>query len=98
MSTPDRMLHQGVYLRINMPDMFADPEFIDYLNDPDNNIASWHVKGDPNPHEYSDCFVQFDNGEGSHSNMPEKWWNLICEIRKVQGLDACILHLTNLDV
>lgn len=94
---PDRRLYKGVYLCINMPDMFADPEFIDYLNDPDNNLATWHVRGDPNPHEESDCFMLFDNGDGSHSDMPEKWWSLICQIVEAEGLEACILHLTNLD-
>ena len=56
-NTPDRMVLQGSYLRINMPDMFADQEgFVDYLNDPDNALATWHHKGDPNPAETSDCF------------------------------------------
>jgi hypothetical protein len=98
MSTPDRMFRIGDYLRINMPDMFADPEFRDYLNDPDTTIATWHTQGDPNPHEYSDCFVQFDNGEGSNADMPKKWWDLICEICKAEGIVAGILHITNLDV
>ena len=98
---PDRMTHQGSFLRINMPDMFADSAFMDYLNDSDNNIATWHLKSDPNAHEYSDCFVTYDAGEGSHTNMPEKWWNLICEIvEKEMGRPDIyvLLHLTNLDV
>jgi len=92
------MIERGVYLRINLPDMFADPAFRDYLLDPTTNIATWHLKNDPLPHDYSDCFVWFDNGEGSHSNMPAKWWSLICEICKTEGFTDGILHLSNLDV
>jgi hypothetical protein len=94
------MLHEGAYLRINMPDMFADPEFMAYLNDTEeNSVATWHKRGsDDEAHAYSDTFVQFDCGEGSNANMPEKWWNLICEICESQGFEAGILHLTNLDV
>ena len=96
-TTPDRMILRGAYLRINMPDMFADDEFLAYLNDPANNLATWHRKGD-SPHEFSDCFVQYDDGDGSHSNMPEKWWALICEICEAEGFTAGLLHLTNLEV
>ena len=96
-----RLLHgayHGAYLCINLPDMFEDGEFRDYLNDLDHSLATWHLKGDPNPHEYSDCFMMFDNGEGSNSDMPEKWWSLICEICKSEGFTTGILHLTNLEV
>lgn len=93
----DRMIDHGRYLRINMPDMFKDEEFIDYLNDLDNTLATWHTRGDPNPHEYSDCFLWFDNGEGSNDDIPEKWWDLICEICKKEGFEAGILYITNLD-
>lgn len=92
-----RMLRVGAYLSINMPDMFADEEFIDYLNDPDNVLATWHHKGDPNPAETSDCFIQYDNGEGSNSDIDEKWWNLIVKICEEQGFTHGILHITNLD-
>lgn len=94
MSEPDRRLRVDDSLHINMPDMFADPAFVKYLNDPANNIATWHRKGE-DPHEYSDCFVWFDNGEGSHADMPEKWWNLICEIAEAQGFTDGIIHITN---
>jgi hypothetical protein len=91
------MLLRGSYLRINLPDMFEDAAFIAFLNDPKTNIATWHhTATDPTPHSYSDCFVQFDNGEGSDSDMPEKWWNLICEICEEEGFISGILHLTNL--
>jgi len=56
-----RMLRVGVYLSINMPDMFADEEFIDYLNDPDN------VLGD----EFSGREIRrFDPSEGHRRPKP----------------------------
>ena len=80
--------------------MFEDSAFVEYLNDPANNIATWHLKGDA-PDEYSDCFVTYDGGagDGSHSNMPEKWWSLIMDLCEAEGLKGsyCIVHITNLE-
>jgi hypothetical protein len=95
--TPNRMLRRGNYLRINMPDMFLDPEFVAYLTNPAQVLATWHLKSDSSPHEYSDCFMQFDSGEGSNSDIPEKWWDLICELCKEKEFETGLLHITNLD-
>lgn len=98
--TPDRLLHRGEFLKVNVPDLFENPAFVKFLNDPENNMATWHQKGEW-PHEYSDCFVTYDAGEGSHSNMPDECWDLLCKIveQHMGRPDVyVILHLTNLDV
>lgn len=91
-------------IKINMPEMFADPEFVTYLNHPDTNIATWHYGNgrgrnkDQEPHEYSDLFLTYDNGSGSEADsMPAVWWDKICAICKETGLDYALVHITNLE-
>lgn len=96
MSTPDRMIHRHPCLRINVPDLFEDEDFVAWLNHPESIIATWHVKGQKS-NDYSDIYVSYDNGEGSDADMPEHCWDLICKICEEEGFRHGILHLTNLE-
>jgi hypothetical protein len=71
-------------LRLNVPDLFAEGNFVDWLNagsghsDRTQNfpkIATWHRfnRSDP-PGEYADVFVTYDGGEGSDSPVGNGAW------------------------
>lgn len=79
---------------INCPELFAREDFRAYLNDPQTNIATWHMKG-TDVGEYSDVFMTYDRHEGSNSDMPG--WDLICETLEQIGFDAGIVRLTNME-
>jgi hypothetical protein len=94
-------------LKINCPELFADPEFVAWLNvgassrgatgSPEwkpGPVATWHRGG--TPHEYSDTFVTYDGGEGSDSDMPEHCWERLCEVAREVGVTYAVLWLTNL--
>ena len=85
-------------LRINWPEVYEDPEFVEWLNNPENIHATWHRGEEPN--EYSDLFFTWDSVEGSDSDMPERYWDKICEIAEEQYGPSgyCLVWLTNLDL
>jgi hypothetical protein len=84
-------------LKINCPDVFADPEFRDWLDDPANGVATWHPPG-TEPGECSDVFVTFDHGEGSDAfHMPGHCWLALCREAEARGFSYGVLWLTNLD-
>ena len=69
-----------VGLTINAPAVFARPDFMAWLSDPEKAILSYQSKNDPEPSEYSDTVVLVDsNYEGDSSDMPEDIWNAICD-------------------
>lgn len=71
---------QGIMLQMNVPEFFADPAFVEWLNGRPAPLATWHQGGVP--HEFSDTFVLVDpslNGEGSDLDMPEHIWDQIVE-------------------
>lgn len=69
-----------VGLTINAPEVFARPDFMAWLNDPGRKVFTWHDKGAPTAHEYSDVVVLVDSGyEGDASDMPEDIWRAICD-------------------
>ncbi len=69
-----------VGLTINAPAVFARPDFVAWLSNPENAVMSYHPKNDPTPDEYSDTVVLVDsNYEGDSSDMPEDIWNAICD-------------------
>ena len=83
-------------MRINSPEIFADSEFMKWLNDPETIVATWHKKG-TDAGEYSDVFVTYDNGEGSNSDMPE---HMICDTIlnwHNRAYDDCLIWLSNLE-
>lgn len=49
--------------RINAPDWFEDPQFLEWLNCQDSSAkpATWHIPGKP-PTEYSNVFIVWFNG------------------------------------
>jgi hypothetical protein len=66
-----------VGLVVNAPEIFAREDFRAWLNDSQNQIATWHQRGKP-PGEYSDVFVLVDNNyDGDSSNMPEDIWRAV---------------------
>lgn len=94
-------------LVVNAPAVFARPDFMAWLNDPNNAVMTYHRKGDV-AHEYSDLLVLVDsNHQGDCSDMPEDIWNAICDLAYAQyggpdaprNLDGHIhVRLTNLAV
>ena len=90
-------------LTLNVPDWFEDPQFSEWLNSESVLLFSWHTKGAA-PTEYSDTVVTLEpscSGEGSASDMPERFWNAIVAICEAQlGKNNSSFHyfvrLTNL--
>ena len=84
-------------VQINLPEMYDDPAFQTWLNDPSSKIATWHETGKI-PGDYSDIFISFCAGEGSNSDMPEHCWEKIKEaLGKGWDRMECLIWLTNLE-
>lgn len=68
-------------LVLDVPEFFADPEFVKWLNNSEPKFT-WHQGGEPG--DYSDVVVAVDptlTGEGSDSDtMPEHIWDQIIEV------------------
>ena len=82
-------------VRINVPELFADPEFADWVRD--GQAATWHghlhAMG-----EYSDVFVTYDGGSGSDAeSMPEHCWEYIKRAVEPTRIAFGVVWLTNLD-
>lgn len=90
-------------LILNVPQWFEETEFLEWLNDPQRVVMSWHRCGEA-PGDYSDTMVFVCpslSGEGSDSDMPAKYWNEIvsaCRSRFRPGESESMLcvRLTNL--
>jgi hypothetical protein len=84
-------------LVINAPEWFSRSDFQAWLNNPANNLATWHQQGQL-PNEQSDTFITYDNGEGSDFGVdfPEDIHTKICRICQDHGVLYGRLHLTNL--
>ena len=91
-------------LTINVPQFFADEEFVDWLNadSPSDPIMTWHQRPFA-PTEWSDVVVLVDpslNGEGADASMPAHLWEQIVEACREAGLGGQNEHipvrLTNL--
>jgi hypothetical protein len=85
----------GKSLRINRPDFFSDPGFVEYLNLA--HCATWHQAGD-GPGEWSDVFVAVDpscNGEGPDAgSMPDWIWEEIVKACRVfLGVGGGVHHI-----
>lgn len=95
-------------VRINAPEIFADEQFREWLNEvtangrkgyPGDRIASWHWPGHE-PDEYSDIFMVVDGPDGSDSDMPEHCWEMIVEAvaRAIpNSYPECIVWLTSVE-
>jgi hypothetical protein len=97
-------------LKINCPELFADPLFLAWLNegakaDGGHIVATWHRPGAVG--EYCDVFVTYDHGDGSDSPvgcygwpdgpaMPEACWEKLDAACKEAALTCGVLWLTNL--
>lgn len=90
--TPTVEIHRVA--KVNMPELFVRDDFRAYLNDSNNRMATWHMNGDE-PNEYSDVFVNYDHGEGSHSDMPG--WELVVAAMDAAGFEHGIVQITNLE-
>jgi hypothetical protein len=91
-------------LTINVPQFFADDEFVAWLNadSSSNPIMTWHQRPSA-PTEWSDVVVLVDpslNGEGADASMPTHLWAQIVEACREAGLGGQHEHipvrLTNL--
>lgn len=108
MELPMRKTARTAGLILNAPELFERPDFLAWLNDPENRVATWHKKGEE-PGEYSDVFVLVDSDyEGPESDMPEDVWKAICDAAYAEyapgsqelprHLEAAIVvRLTNLE-
>lgn len=79
-------------LKINAPEIFADPEFQAWLNNGQRKFT-WHEGGKPD--EWSDTVVMVDpglTGEGTDSDMPEHIWDKIVEICREHFKPARLEH------
>ena len=84
-------------LRLNVPELYEDKEFMAWLNTDKNNIATWHRKGAPN--DCSDVFIWYDSSaEGSDSDIPEHWWGSLVRLFEDNSIQEGIAWLTNLDM
>lgn len=98
-------IKRTIGITVNAPNVFARPDFIAWLNDPEKVVFTYHRKGDE-PHEYSDVIVLVDsNYEGDSSDMPEDVWRAICDAAYAvcggpelpRSLDShVVVRLTNL--
>lgn len=88
-------------VRINAPELYADPEFVAWLNNDDERPvtgpATWHTRGEL-PGEYSDIFFTVDPPDGSDSDMPTACWDKILDaVADVLGPHReCLVWLSNL--
>lgn len=83
-------------LKLNVPELYADKQFVKWLNSDKSNTATWHQGGKPN--EYSDVFIWYENGEGSDSDMPEHCWDTLVDIFDANGFHQGVAWLTNLEI
>lgn len=70
---------------IDRPQWYKNPDFLDYINDPDNALMSFHISG-RQANEWSDVLVWVDpslNGEGDSSDIPEVYWDEIVQVAKL---------------
>ncbi len=86
----------GLVLRINAPDWYDRKDFVAWLSDENNLVATWHERGEK-PNEFSDVFVTYDDGEGSDSNMPQDIWAQICQFAEEAHFSAGLVWISNLE-
>lgn len=90
-------------VRIDAPEFFLDPAFLEWLNSGKRTMATWHPRGEE-VGEYSDVFTWYDGGEGSDSpmssldGMPEHIWKQLDEKLKGEGFTSGIVWITNVEV
>jgi hypothetical protein len=85
-------------LKVNMPELFADSDFMDWLNSGKSRVATWHEIG-ACPDDYSDVFMTYDHGEGSDAEeMPRHCWEAIVGAVSAAGLENgyLVVWITNL--
>lgn len=75
-------------LALNVPAWFQQPDFVEWLNDPNNKVMTFH-EAPRAPDEWSDVMVLVDpsiSGEGSNSDMPAEYWDQIVDACRGAGL------------
>ncbi len=91
-------------VRINAPEFYKDPGFIQWLNS--KGTATWHNNTHAvEPTEMSDVFFTFDAGDGSDAPnpdyqpgpcIPEHIWQKITRALDAAGVDECLVWMSNL--
>lgn len=90
-------------ITLNVPEWFSDPEFLEWLNNGDTRVFTWYEKGSV-PNDFSDVVVTLEpscSGEGSSSDMPQRFWNsIVATCKQTLGENGSNYHyfvrLTNL--
>lgn len=91
-------------ITLTAPHWWADPDFLLWLNH--RNTATWHAAGEE-PDDFSDCFILYDNGEGSDAPwnpdrstgdcIPSHLWEELTQFLEAQGIRYCIVWLLPYD-
>ena len=95
-------------LKINAPEIFTRPDFIDWLNGrrqfpgETTQVATWHTGGNPN--EYSDVFIyyyedaggDFDASDDSGYGLPIEVREQLTRVCRIAAFSEGVLWLTNL--
>ena len=83
------------------PELYADPEFVSWLNTTNQIIATWHWKAEP-PNEFSDVFTHVClPNDGSDSDMPAHCFKAIVDKLYEAGFndnDEVLVWLQNIEV
>lgn len=99
------MIESKTCVQINIPLLFQDPDFLEWLNSEECGIATWHKKGGE-PGQFSDCFMtlcyesqSLDRPDGSDSDMPQKCFEAIINKMIEHGYHEFegLVWLTNLE-
>lgn len=73
-------------IKIYCSELFEMESFMEWLNNPEKRIATWHKRGG-DPDDFSDVFMTVVVPyEGSDSDMPEEAWNAIMGALKESGI------------
>lgn len=85
-------------LELNVPHFFERADFLTWLTNPENNIATWHVKGE-DATEFADTFLIYDHGDCGAFDCDDFPQDIAIEITAIcqrEGFEYGILRLTNL--
>lgn len=85
-------------VRLNVPQWFERLDFMAWLNNPLNTIATWHRGTEAN--DYSDVFMTYDHGEGSDlgsNDFPEDIEKELIATMDAQGVEYGIIWLSNVE-
>ena len=88
-------------VRINAPEFYRNKQWVAWLRS--KHPATWHGKA-KRPHEYSDVFFTFCDGDGSDAPtgpkgmpcIPKSIWKKITTAIEAQDISECLVWVSNL--